>query len=241
MTESGNIFKKDYGNQHMPQDSVSRMYIELIGRLQEKYDRLYEAYSNIQQELEKERGKNEILAKQNDGLIHEVRNLTTSIELEKAKNVSSRHLRPLTDTESGYADTTIETSTPSATRRRYTPRPIDKMTVDRLRCDRRYYAIACDKALHFWQILANEGFVDEHLRLMPKSSVTVAARIACCFQTEVDPAIKWSFFEKHWDLKHLQSSLSRTTYKDEKKYIIINRIFCRPDDAPFLAKGKITD
>ena len=101
------------------------------------------------------------------------------------------------------------------------------------------YAVVCDKALDYWQLLANAGLINE--RLMPTQicGVTTAARIVCRFQTVVDERIKWSFFERRWHIDHLQSNLRRTAYKDEKYYPLVNRLFGLPDDAPYISKRNI--
>ena len=119
--------------------------------------------------------------------------------------------------------------------------PLNKATIDKLKNDRKSYAAVCDAALRYWQLLCDANLVDADLRLMPACSPTVAARIACRFQTEVDPSITWSFFQRHWNIKRLQSYLKRDTYKDQEKYKIVNTIFGLAADAPFLTKSAIAD
>ncbi len=154
---------------------------------------------------------------------------------------SSKFLKPAIR-YNDFADADEETSSgnASSTLRRVRSRTLDKELIARLKIDRRHYAAVCDKAVAYWQKLCDEGYVDVKLRLTPKSGVTVAARIACRFQTSVDPAIKWSFFEQHWHLRHLQSNLTRSAYKDERKYAEVNRIFGLPDDTPFVSKSVVS-
>lgn len=114
---------------------------------------------------------------------------------------------------------------------------IDDDVVARLKNDRKAYPIVCDKALHYWQLLANAELIDKRLKPTSRCGVTVMARIVSRMQTEVDPAISWAFFERFWDCDHLQSNLHRETYKHKKYYLVVNRIFGLADDAPFLTKS----
>jgi len=135
-----------------------------------------------------------------------------------------------------------ETTVPQGTApviRRHKNRPISKDLINKLKNDRRSYAAVCDAALRYWQCLCDAGFVDENLKLKPYCGITVAARIACRFQTVVDPGITWTFFHRHWNVNHLQSQLHHEAYKDLEKYKTENVIFGLPPDAPYLSKSAV--
>lgn len=232
MNESGNIKKHELSFIGQGSESPAMMYIEVIKSIQQRYESLLEGYKELQKRNDNLQGKCELLEQQVEHLKNEV----SAFAMEKAqwqqqrqqqRQASGYELLPSYDGE----------PIPRVANRKKSPQLINPDTVGRIKADRRHYPVVCDAALTYWQRLLDNGFVDSLLRATPTCGVTVAARIVCCFQNEVDPNIRWSFFEKHWGMRHLQSNLHRSTYRDEKKYVIVNRIFCRADDAPFVPKS----
>lgn len=232
MNESGNIQKHEMAFMGQGYESPALMYIEVIKSIQQRYESLLADYRVLQGERELLQGKYEVLLRQNEHLKNEV----SALSMEKAQLQQQRHQQrqePHLEQLPNYEDEPV----PRVANRKKAPQQINPDTVARIKADRRHYAVVCDAALTYWQRLLDNGYVDPLLRATSKCGVTVAARIVCCFQNEVDPNIRWSFFEKHWGMKHLQSNLHRSAYRDEKKYVVINRIFCRADDAPFVPKS----
>ena len=211
-------------------ESCSAVYLDMLKSRDAEIDIYKRRESIFHAALDAYRREINILKASNDKLQTEVNTLRTS-----------KYIKPVMRIDA-YADSdeNVVCDGDSKTLRRVRSRTLDKELIARLKNDRRQYAAVCDKAVVYWQKLCDEGYVDVKLRLTPKSSVTVAVRIACRFQTSVDPAIKWSFFESHWHMRHLQSNLSRSAYKDERKYVEVNRIFGLPDDAPFISKSIVS-
>lgn len=233
MSETGNITQHDFLFMKQGKDSVGMMYVDLIRELQARYDNLEARYNTVCQEKEKLKVLADLLKKQNDHLIEEVNELNSKIE----EAVSQKHIAIKPDSET-MPDINV-TNSPRVANRKPKQQPINTDIVKRLKSDRRHYAVACDAALFYWQLLIDNGLMNQNLRPTPQCGVTVAARIVCCFQNVVDPNIRWSFFEMYWKMKHLQSNLHRCSYRDEKKYALVNRIFGRADDAPFIPKSQI--
>lgn len=244
MIESGNIQELASTLTRTDSTSAGELYSEIIHLLTKKINFLEEQLRNKEQETNRLYGKIDTLTKQNNHLMQELKETNTALELEKArtqqKNIAGT--APQAPIE-GLADAiALEGLTsPRVAYRKQPSQPINSDTVARIKNDRRHYAVVCDAAIVYWQRLVNQGLVDSHLRTTARCGVTVAARIVCCFQNVVDPNIRWSFFEKHWKMSHLQSNLHRSSYRDEKKYALVNRIFGRSDDAPFIVKSKLEE
>ena len=236
MNESGNIFSQDFPFQKKGPDSssIASIYLNALTELQNLFDEQQAKNNEYLREIDKLKSLINIMKKQNDELIQEVKDLNTALELEKANHQQSSS--PSTQMSQQDYDSTSLNYSKSRSRK---PKVIDKSTIDKIKSNPRYYAAACDMALNYWQKLVDVGLINEELRPTPKCGITVSARIACCFQTVVDPQIKWTFFEQHWHVKNIQSNLHRVTYADREKYILVNRVFNRADDAPFLAKSKL--
>jgi len=240
MVEKNNISPlKDFGLRYQPSqsDNPAIMYLDMLRNLQTRYDALQHENSALLSDINRRDAQIELLQRNLDEALQRVTQLNTALEMERAKNIS------LSKTPFSRPTNTSNDANEIPQRlnnlKKY--KPLDKETIDRLLNDSKHYPVVCDKALHYWQLLCNEGFVDQRLRLAPQTGITVAARIACCFQTVVDPNIHWSFFERHWKKQHLQSNLCRSSYRDEKKYPTINRIFGRAENAPFLSKSALID
>ena len=216
-----------------PASSNAKEYLDIISRRDLDIITLQRRVQYLVGRLNNVIGTCGELERQNDSLRKENAALRDTLDAERAKGKASNTF-PV-DT----SDVESDSATPRLRNRKRAPRPVDRSVVDRIRNDRRYYAVACDMAVHYWQRLCDVGLVDTQLKPTPKCTVTVAARIVCCFQTVVDPDIKWAFFERHWQMKHLQTNLARSTYKDEAKYVLVNRVFDRPDNAPFLVKSSL--
>lgn len=243
MNESGNIMQHDFSFIRQEKESTGMMYVEFIGKLQQTIDELQKEKNGLTIEAEKLKNLVTILKKHNDQLIEDNKELSANLELEKAhRQQLQQQLQQHAPNAHGNKPLEYDVKTSSvASKRKGKPQAINPDTIRRLKNDRRHYAVACDKALSYWQMLVDNELVDQYLRATPRCGVTVAARIVCCFQNVVDPDIRWSFFEKYWGMKHLQSNLNRSTYRDEKKYALVNRIFGRSDDAPFIPKSQLTD
>lgn len=237
MNEAENILQHELAYMRQGDDSIGMLYADFIGKLQKRYDNLEGRHNAVLQEKEKLKVLADLLKKQNEQLLNEVNELNARLEAEKANNLQMRH-NDIILTEKELPDLD-DSSYPRVNNRKQRPQSINPDTIKRLKSDRRHYAVVCDAALFYWQRLVDHGLVNQYLKPTPLCGVTVAARIVCCFQNVVDPSIKWSFFEKHWGMKHLQSNLHRSSYRDEKKYTIVNRIFGRADDAPFVPKSQI--
>ena len=215
--------------------SSAKEYLDIIERRDLDILALRRREQYLLNRLNSVLGASAQLERQNADLKRENEELRNTLEAERAKH---RGYSAASHSPSSLSvDIEPDTDRPRQLNHKRAPRPVDRHTVDVIRNDRRYYAVACDMAVHYWQRLCDAGFVDIYLRPTPKCTVTVAARIVCCFQSVVDPDIKWTFFEKHWRMKHLQTNLNRSAYKDEAKYVLVNRVFGRPDDAPFLVKS----
>ena len=236
MNESGNIFPQEFPfpKKGPESSSIASIYLNALNELQRLYDEQQAKSNEYLREIDKLKSLINILKKQNDELIQEVKNLNTTLELEKANHRQSSSPSSLLSLQ----DNDIQSHNYPKSRSRK-PKVIDKGAIDKIKSNTRHYAAACDMALTYWQKLIDVGLITEDLRPTPKCGITVRARIACCFQTVVDPQIKWTFFENRWGNKQLQSNLHRETYADREKYILVNRVFNRADDAPFLAKSKI--
>lgn len=231
--------------------SASMEYLEIIKRRDADIMLHQQREKELADKLLEAKARVDELEKQVNTLMQENSSLHATLELERQKtrqsgsrsvDPSDRPLQPegtACDAYVGDTPVAANASQPRVTSSRRASKPIDSDVVARLKNDRRHYAVVCNMALRYWQLLCDAGFVHPNLKATPLCTVTVAARIACCFQTVVDPSIRWSFFERHWGMSHLQSNLVRSAYKDEQKYIVVNRIFGRPDDAPFLTKSQI--
>lgn len=238
MNESENIQKHEYEFSVQNSDSTDMLFADTINRLVCHINDLKQRLSNYERENAKLQSVVHTLTKQNEHLIQEIKDANTSLELEKIRNQQRNRNNTLDPKEFSLFE---GQSTPRVLNRRQPPKAINTDTIARLKNDRRHYAMVCDAALSYWKNLLNMGLVDTSLHLTPKCGITVAARIVCCFQVVVDPNIRWSSFEKHWGVKHLQSNLHRSTYRDEKKYALVNSAFGRPDNTPFIPKSQFAD
>lgn len=265
MNDYGDITTPDSSFAEHSPDTIGMMYVKFIGQLQQKYDENLRSERDILLEIEKLKNLCTIQKKQSDQLILEKKEMAEAYELEKELRVQAQHeadyykqqldishriieqlkqvqqSQPLSVNGIDEPAEADEKTTSYINKNRHKQHTINPDTVKRLKADRRHYAVACDAALAYWQKLADNELVDQYLRATPRCGVTVAARIVCCFQNVVDPDIRWSFFEKHWSIKHLQSNLNRSSYRDEKKYVLVNRIFGRPDNAPFIPKSQLAN
>lgn len=217
-----------------PQSTESTEYLDFIDRRDREIKTLLRREHFLLNRLNSALATCEELRRQNKALQQQVDDL-------RAANAPRQSAQPTVQFSASDTLAATHGNTPRQLDRKRAPRPVDRQTIATLRNDRRYYAVACDKAVYYWQRLCDAGLVDVNLRPTPKCTVTVAARIACCFQTVVDPDIKWAFFEKYWQMKHLQTNLKRSAYKDEPKYILVNRVFERSDDADFTVKSSLAD
>ena len=240
MNETGNILQNDYAYMKYGPKSTSMMYIDVIASLQQRIDTLEGLHENDTKEKALLRGSIEAKDLRIEKLLHEIRDLNTALEIERAYRQQEQQKRAPSAKQHDAEWQDSEQQAHKAVRRQK-QQAINPDTVARLKNDRRHYAAVCDAALAYWQQLLDNDLVDPCLRLTARCGITVAARIACCFQNVVDPNIRWSFFEWHWKTRHLQSNLHRSTYRDEKKYVLVNRIFGRADDAPFIPKSQLED
>lgn len=192
---------------------------------------IIKAQKNDIEELQSKLSKSELREAKKDGIIEL---LTKENEMLRSKQQQN--------TAAPVATLPPDSEAPSPAQRFRSSKknkPIDPDVVARIKQTRDHAAV-CDKALTHWQRLIDAGLINENLMPTTHCGVTTAARIVCRLQTEVDDSIKWSFFERRWKISHLQSSLSRTAYKDMKYYALVNRAFNLADDAPFVCKNNRT-
>lgn len=244
MIESGNIQEPASALPSMDSIPTGELYSDIIHLLTQKINNLEKQLRSKEQENNKLYGIIETITKQNSQLVQELKETNTALEFEKARSQQKMIVNTASPSAVGYqtdASAFDGQPTPRVSYRKQPSQPINSDTVARIKNDRRHYAVVCDAAIVYWQRLINQGLVDSNLRATAKCGVTVAARIVCCFQNVVDPNIRWSFFEKHWKMNHLQSNLHRSSYRDETKYALVNRIFGRSNDAPFLVKSKLEE
>ena len=182
--------------------------------------------------------ENQLLKEQLRLAKQEIADLRASLDHERARR--GRGAEPLRVPLGTTAedDDEVQAQSKSAVRRR--PGRIAPETVERLKNDRKGYPVVCPKALGYWQMLVDAGLIDERLRPTSRCGVTVAARIVSRMQTEVDPSITWTFFERYWKRDHLQSNLKRESEKDRRMYSVVNTIFGLAPDAPYQTKSSFT-
>ena len=245
MAESGDILTTGLGTMQRTEltDSHNEEYLlALIDR-----EREIKSLKNSILELEMALRAEQARCKEKDDTLRLMRkenaDLHTALELERAqKRATARsataETMPWTATQGKTTDDTLPTTRHYASRRK--PCQLDKETIARLKNDRKGYPAVCDKALQYWQMLADAGLIDERLRPTARCGVTVAARIVSRMQTTVDPSITWAFFERYWKTRHLQSNLHRESYSHQHLYAVVNRIFGLADDAPYLTKSSLT-
>lgn len=218
-------------------------YLHLLIEREQQIDGLTTALHRL--ELEKQELQGRIAEKEQtiNDLRAEIDELRASVEASASRATThygepaAQNIIPLMTFEESFDDEPAAPVHASPVRRSKKPVRIDSDLVARLKNDRKAYPVVCDKALMYWQMLADEGLIDHRLKPTSRCGVTVMARIVSRMQTTVDPNISWAFFERHWGCDHLQSNLHRETYKHRNLYPIVNRIFGLPDDAPYLTKS----
>lgn len=244
MTESGDILTTGLGAMQRVEltDSHEEEYLLTLIDRDREIKRLKSSIVELELTLRAEQAR----CQEKDDTIRLMRkenaDLHTALELERAQK---RAAARTTTAEPSIAlastdakDDAMPTAKHYPTRRK--PCRLDGDTIARLKNDRKGYPAVCDKAMHYWQMLADAGLVDERLRPTARCGVTVAARIVSRMQTEVDPAITWAFFERYWKMRHLQSNLHRESYTHQHLYAVVNRIFGLAADAPYLTKSSLT-
>ena len=195
----------------------------------------------IMSKLDKE---NKRLRKENLALQKERSSLLSELNVQRKHAEDLQHqlantILKLNKQQSSTSDDATESTEVKSVHRRRKALAVNSDVVERIRNNTRYCSAVSEKAMKYWRLLIENNYVDDRLRRCGICSNHVAAVIASRFQTVVDPSIPWSFFNKHWKVRNLQSALNVPTDKSRKHIPIINAIFGLQPDSPIVLKSNL--